>query len=93
MTRKNHFSADVSGVSLKIQKVFFFNHSKFWTTVGILNGLYLEISIKREITSLDENYIKTDFSAKGHLNSNWIYEVIVSPKMQTKNLKDFCLTI
>ena len=30
--------------------------------------------------------------AKGQLNSEWIYEVIVSPKMQTKNDKDFCPT-
>ena len=29
---------------------------------------------------------------KGQLNSELIYEVIVSPKMQTKNYKDFCLT-
>ena len=27
---------------------------------------------------------------KGQLNSEWIYEVIVSPEMPTKNLKDFC---
>ena len=27
---------------------------------------------------------------KGLLNSEWIYEVIVSPKMPTKHLKDFC---
>ena len=27
---------------------------------------------------------------KGQLNSEWIYEVIVSPKMPTKHLKDFC---
>ena len=27
---------------------------------------------------------------KGQLNSEWIYEVIISPKMPTKNLKDFC---
>ena len=27
---------------------------------------------------------------KGQLNSEWIYEVIVSPKMPTRNLKDFC---
>ena len=26
---------------------------------------------------------------KGQLNWEWIYEVIVSPKMQTKNYKDF----
>ena len=27
---------------------------------------------------------------KGQLNSELIYEVIVSPKMPTKNFKDFC---
>ena len=27
---------------------------------------------------------------KGQLNSERIYEVIVSPKMPTKNLRDFC---
>ena len=31
----------------------------------------------------------TKFS-KGQLNSEWIHEVIVSSKMPTKNLKDFC---
>ena len=29
---------------------------------------------------------------KGRLNSEWIYEVIISPKMQTQNYKDFCPT-
>ena len=35
----------------------------------------------------------TDYAhhiTKGQLNSEWIYEVIVSPKMPIKNLKDFC---
>ena len=27
---------------------------------------------------------------KGQLDSEWIYEVIVSPKMPTKNYQDFC---
>ena len=30
--------------------------------------------------------------AKGQWNSEWIYEVIVSPKKPTKNYKDFCPT-
>ena len=30
--------------------------------------------------------------AKGQLNSEWIYEVIVSPKMPTKIFPDFCPT-
>ena len=29
-------------------------------------------------------------TTKGHLNSEWIYEVIISPKMPTKNFSDFC---
>ena len=31
-------------------------------------------------------------SIKGQLNSEWIYEVNISPKMQTKFFKDFCPT-
>ena len=31
-------------------------------------------------------------SSKGQLHWEWIYEVIVSPKMQTKYYKDFCPT-
>ena len=34
--------------------------------------------------------IITTLFGKGQLNSECIYEVIVSPKMPTKNLKDFC---
>ena len=30
--------------------------------------------------------------SKGQLNSEWIYEVIVSPKMPTKIFPDFCPT-
>ena len=29
-------------------------------------------------------------TTKGQLTTEWIYEVIVSPKMPTKNFKDFC---
>ena len=31
--------------------------------------------------------------SKGQLNSEWIYEVIVSPKMPTKKFPDFCPTL
>ena len=31
--------------------------------------------------------------SKGQSNWEWIYDVIISPKMQTKNYKDFCPTI
>jgi hypothetical protein len=30
---------------------------------------------------------------KGQLNSEWIYVVIVSPKIPTKNYRDFCPTL
>ena len=30
------------------------------------------------------------YSAKGQLNSEWIFELIVSPKMPTKYYQDFC---
>ena len=34
--------------------------------------------------------IKSKPTAKGQLNSESIHEVIISPKMPTQNLKDFC---
>ena len=39
--------------------------------------------------------VRTKMSAhtKGQLNSEWIYEVIVSSKMPTKNYRDFCPTL
>ena len=38
-------------------------------------------------------YHDCDVLSKGQLNSEWIYEVIVSPKMPTKNYQDFCPTL
>ena len=29
-------------------------------------------------------------ACKGQLDSEWIYEVIISPKIPTKNYQDFC---
>ena len=39
------------------------------------------------------NFLLLSGPAKGQSNSERIYEVIVSPKMQTKNYKYFCPTI
>ena len=36
---------------------------------------------------------RSNSTLKGQLDSEWIHEVIVSPKMQTKNLKDFFPTL
>ena len=33
---------------------------------------------------------RTDDFAKGQLNSEWSYEIIISPKMPKKNYKDIC---
>ena len=32
----------------------------------------------------------SDIATKGQLNTEWIYEVIVSPKMSTENSENFC---
>ena len=46
--------------------------------------------------TVDNNFMrnisqrKMNAGGKGQLNSEWIYEVIVCPKMPTKNYKDFC---
>ena len=54
--------------------------------------------LKISLGLVQPNYVKNECTLvchiafeifKGQLNSEWIYEVIVSPKMQTKNYKDF----
>ena len=45
-------------------------------------------------TGCHKNTVKCIFNSfKSQLNSEWIYELIFSPKMQTKNYKNFCPTI
>jgi hypothetical protein len=48
--------------------------------------------VQTKIRSKTASWDIQDISAlaKGQLNSEWIYEVIVSPKIATKNFKDFC---
>ena len=45
------------------------------------------------LLSLETNRCFVRLLHKGQLNSEWIYEVIVSPKMPTKNYQDFCPTL
>ena len=52
--------------------------------------IWIPGKIEQKIRFIDQLY--TVQCAKGQLNSEWIYEVIVSPKMQTKNYKNFCPT-
>ena len=42
------------------------------------------------MASVHSMYMRTVSSFIGQLDSEWIYEVIVSPKMPTKNHHDFC---
>ena len=46
-------------------------------------------NLLRHIATIHEGKKRTDVS-KGQLNSELIYEVIVSLKMPTKNFPDFC---
>ena len=41
-------------------------------------------------TTLDSVLFSIPLHRKGQLNSERIYDVIVSPKMPTKNYQDFC---
>ena len=43
-----------------------------------------------QITKIQPKIKISDYSTKGQLNSEWIYDVIVSPNMPTKIFKDFC---
>ena len=54
---------------------------EYWITNGLISNLFPN--------QYDPNSISI-YLLKGQLNSEWSYEVIVSPKMPTKNLKDFC---
>ena len=43
-----------------------------------------------EVCKLFNDYHKIVYFTKGQLNSKWIYEVIICPKIPTKNYRDFC---
>ena len=44
--------------------------------------------MKPELATPDN--VMVAYSTKGQLNSEWIYDNIVSPKIPTKNFKDVC---
>ena len=54
--------------------------------------LHQEILVIRNYNNNNDGLKKVKDAAKGQLNSEWIYEVIVSPKVPIKNYKDFCPT-
>ena len=55
--------------------------------------LHQEILVIRNYNNNNDGLKKVKDAAKGQLNSEWIYEVIVSPKIPTKNYRDFCPTL
>ena len=68
---------------LSLARKFIIKHffSSFWVKIFKPPVLRVTITVSYNIVA-----------CKGQLNSEWIYEVIVSPKMPTKNYKDFCPT-
>ena len=56
------------------------------------HNLTIEILKSPSFPKIAEMYPRGNYG-KGQLNSEWIYEVIVSPKMPTKNYQDFCPTL
>ena len=63
--------------------------SFFWWTVIKWPLLQIKLQFACTQDACPAEHMET----KGQLNSEWIYEVFISPKMQPKNYKDFCSTI
>ena len=57
-----------------------------------MDGPYLNSQLHGKWSDFEKDHPST-LLHKGQLNSERIYEVIVSPKIPTKNFKDFCPTL
>ena len=67
-------------------------HNKKKSSIVLSTDIQKKTGARNRI-SIDFDTTKTTKEIpKGQLNFEWIYEVIVSPEMQTKNYKDFCPT-
>ena len=67
-------------------------HILWVTNYVVMQGCYRDywvLPIGFAIETSKENKL-TFPRSKGQLNSEWIFEVIVSPKMPTKHFSDFC---
>ena len=73
--------------------MIFRSFATFFGPTVFTSGAKQKLLFPQSISVLDQNAINDspDYPAEGQLNSELIYEVIVSPKMPNKNLKDFCL--
>ena len=76
-------------------KLIFRSFATFFGPTVFTSGAKQKLLFPQSISVLDQNAINDspDYPAEGRLNSELIYEVIVSPKMPNKNLKDFCPTL
>ena len=55
--------------------------------------IFMSFNLKQKESKIEKVFHDRELQnlgPKGQLNSEWIYEVIVSPKMPTKNYQDFC---
>ena len=76
--------------------------NRFWTKISWINGIWIWLQnnkttrvivksiLMRAPNTLTSILIIFQALTKGQLISEWIYEVIVSPKIRTKNCQDFC---
>ena len=85
------FSASVNRISMRQFSVTLFIIHPPKKTRQLKLLLIAQRAVKKDVSILEFQDIPI-LSTKGQLNSELIYEVIVSPKMQTKNYKDFSLT-
>ena len=74
------------------------NEEKKIGVANFLSSISSNVSTRDPIgskksSSITEFLIQKIMFIKGQLNLEWIYEVIVSPKMPNKDFKDFCPTL
>ena len=53
-------------------------------------NMFVKFVFSKKATKFDKIFTVDLTLCKGQLNSEWIYEVIVYPKMPTKIFPDFC---
>ena len=76
-------------------KLIFRSFAIFFGPTVIASGAKQKLLFPQSMSVLDQSAIidSPDFPARGQLSSDLIYEVIVSPNMPTKKLKDLCPTL
>ena len=79
----------------EVRKVLFHLFFGYWPTMewNIFRSRWFQFLCTEEKKILRKQRGLGGKGTNRQLNSEWIYEVIVSPKMQTENCKNFCPAI